>query len=245
MISAVILGGGNGINESSSKALADINGKPMIEYVIDAFKSVEEISKIVVVGPKKELFGILHDKVDEIIEGGGSIIDSIINGIQSVGEHDFVLIASADIPMITKEAIGDFIGKCKKSGADFCYPIVDKKINDQKHPEIKRTYIKTRQGNFTGGNILYINVNEFRKGKAIGQRLFEARKNPVKLASIMGVGAVLGLLTGNLSVSSLEKKFSNALGLRAKAIITEYTEIGNDVDKESDLAYVREYLLDK
>ena len=42
-----------GLEESGSKALYHINGKMMIEYVIDALKEVEDVCKIVIVGPKQ------------------------------------------------------------------------------------------------------------------------------------------------------------------------------------------------
>lgn len=243
MVNVIILAGGNGIGESYAKAFSDINGKPMIQYVIEAFKQVKNIGKIVVVGSQQETPETVKDTVDAVVEGGSNIIHSVMNGIRHFSDNEFVLVSSADIPMITKDAIEDFILKSKESGADFCYPIVDKKINQQKHPDIRRTYIRTKQGEFTGGNIMYINVEAFEKGEDLGQKLFAARKNPFQLASIMGITTVFGLLTGKLSITTLEKKFSKALDIKAKAIISDYSEIGNDVDTEKDLTYVRNYLL--
>jgi len=245
MLNAIILAGAQAIkgrNDSGNKALYCINGKAMIEYVIDAVRKADGIGKIVVVGPKAQLQEILYGKADAIIDSDGSVMDNVMAGVRYCGYDNDVLICTSDIPLITPEAINDFIAKSKAEGADFCYPIVEKQVNERKFPGIERTYVKIKEGRFTGGNIFYVNPRVIEKGFRMADRLIKSRKNPVKVARILSLDFMIRLLLGNLTISGAEKKFSKITNIRAKAIISEYPELGNDVDKPSDLAIVEAHL---
>lgn len=230
------------IQDPRNKALIEINGKPMIEYVIEAIGNVRAAGKIAVIGPKEEIEGILKGKVWAIVDSNESIIGNVIRGADLFKDDRFVLVTTCDIPMISKEAIEDFISQSERSRADFCYPIVEKAINDEKFPGIERTYVKMKEGVFTGGNLILVNPKVLGKGKRIGERLFKARKNPLRMAWILGFALNLRLLTGTLSIEDVEKRFLKVTGINGKAIISNYPELSNDVDKESDLNFARRYL---
>jgi hypothetical protein len=50
------------------------------------------------------------------------------------------------------------------------------------------------------------------------------------------------LLIGKLTIERIEKKFSEILNIKAKAVLSRYAEIGNDIDKPSDVLYAEAYL---
>jgi len=53
---------------------------------------------------------------------------------------------------------------------------------------------------------------------------------------------VLKFFLSRLTIPELEKKVSEVLGIKVKAIVTQYPEIGIDVDKPSDYSIVSAYL---
>jgi len=245
MLNALILAGDQYIkswNENINKALLSINGKIMIRYVIEALKGAGGIDRIIVVGKKSEFEDLLKDYVDAVVDSSGSIIENIMAGVRYLGCEEPLLICSSDIPLITPEAINDFIIKSKNLHTDLCYPIVEKSSNERVFPEIERSYVRLREGTFTGGNIFYVNPAILEKGYTFADKLLNARKNPVKMARILGLGFMLQLLLGTLSIAKVENKVSRMMNINAKAVISEYPEIGNDVDKASDVIVATAHL---
>jgi len=233
MLNAIILAGNNSTSNPDgigNKALIKMKGRFMIEYVIDALIGVDEICGIVVVGPGKELSSVVSTKVNAILDCDGTIMQKLARGMDYLGGDRNLLVCASDIPMLTKEAVNDFIMKSYDTGADFCYPIIEKKTMEEKFPDARKTFVKIREGRFTGGNIFYVNPLIINKTFDIAEKLLDARKNPVKMAGLLGPVFVLGLFTGTLSIKKAEEEFSKITGVRAKAIISQYAEIGYDVD---------------
>lgn len=75
-------------------------------------------------------------------------------------------------------------------------------------------------------------------------QIVERRKNPLSIASLFGFGLMWRYLTRRLSIAIAEKRFYKVLGIRGKAIISPYAEVGVDVDKPSDLEIAQKHLLD-
>lgn len=225
-----------------NKALLKIKDKYMIDYVIDTVNNVKSIDKIAVVGFKEELSKAIGHKVDYIIEGTDSIVENIIKALECFPGEKEMLVLTCDIPMITVEALEHFILEAKESKADLCYSIIDKRVNDEKYPEVKRTYAKLWDGQFTGGNVFYFNPRIKDKIKDFVAEVLEYRKNPAKMAGILGFGFIIRLVLGILTINSVKKKLRKLLGVNAAAVISPYPEIGNDVDKISDIRFVEKYL---
>lgn len=245
MVNIIILAGSQPIktwDDRGNKALFQINGKMMVEYVIEAARGVNDIRKIVLVGDKSELESTLSQKVDVIIDSKGSALENVMAGIKYLNDKEYILVCSSDIPFITSDAIKDFIDRSKETGADFCYPIVEKNESDKKFPDMKRTFVKTKEGLFTGGNIFYINPAVVESCFKIADKLIQARKNPLKMARILSPVLLISLATGNLSIKKAEKRFSKIMGIKARAIISRYPEVGNDVDKPDDVTAASVYL---
>ncbi|MBZ4645402.1 MAG: hypothetical protein PWR27_2165 [Petroclostridium sp.] len=244
MLNALILAGEDSNNKLGTqvKALIDIHGKPMVQYVIEVLKKCELVDKIGVIGPYEKLYDLLNGQVDYIIDGKGLIIDNVAEGVKFLGKEKHLIICTSDIPMLTVECVNDFIGKSRETGADLCYPIVDKTVNDIRFPGIERTYTTIKEGTFTGGNLFYINPNVIDKCCIKAQQLIVYRKNVLKMASVLGLGTLILLLTKQLTISQAEKRFSKIFDIKARAIISDYPELANDVDKPSDLAFVKAQL---
>ncbi|ADL06842.1 nucleotidyltransferase family protein [Thermosediminibacter oceani] len=246
MLKALVLAGGDGdekLQESEgTKALVRINGREMILYILDALKKLDYIEKIAIVGPKEKLSSIKVGPNVVVVEESDSIVGNILRGLELFSDDDEILIMTCDIPMVTAEAIDDFVKKAKGLNADFCYPIIRKEDTEKKYPGIKRTYARVREGTFTGGNVALVKVGSAKRCIKKAEEFFTYRKNPLKLASILGFSVVLKFLLGKLSIPELEKRVYDIFGIKARAVISDFPEIGNDVDKKSDLELVREVL---
>jgi len=248
LVNALILAGADKENTAlgtNIKALIDIHGKAMIEYVIEALRESGLVHKIAVVGPFNELDRLLHNKVDYIVEDKASILNNVMEGVSYLGKEEDLLISTCDIPMLTPECIADFINKSASLDADLCYPIVNKIINEQKCSGIVRTYTQMKEGSFTGGNLFYIKPHIVQKCCRKAEELISQRKNSFKMSKVLGLKVLFLLMIKKLSIQQAEQRFSEVFSIKARAVISEYPEIANDVDKESDLDFVRRNLSKK
>lgn len=244
MLKALILAGGEASKKWSAvenKALFRLKDKMMVEYVIEALRETSCIDKIFVVGPEKQLKEHLAGKVDGIIDSTGGIMENLKNGIVQLGNCGNLLVCSSDIPFITAEAVNDFVEKSRESGADVCYPVVERRTNELKFPKAERTYLKLKEGTFTGGNVFYVNPEVLDKCFPIANKMVEHRKSPLKMLRLLGMDFILELALGGLTIKRIEDKVLKLVGVKAKAIISQYAELGNDVDKPSDVLVATEY----
>lgn len=245
MVNVLILAGEDHRNNrlgAAVKALVDINGKPMVQYIVEVLKECDLIDQIGVIGPYRELYDLLNGHVDHIIEGNGTIVDNIMKGINYLGEHKSLLICTSDIPMLNAEAVRDFVIKSQNTQAQLCYPIVEQGVNEKRFPGIERTYVTMLDGIFTGGNIFYIFPGIAKKCSSKAEQLIAYRKNAFKMAKVLGWKTLTLFLSKKLTIAQAEKKFSEIFGITAKAIVSDYPELANDVDKPSDLEYMRKQL---
>ena len=89
-----------------------------------------------------------------------------------------LLIMPTDIPFITTAAIDDFIAQSEIHQADFYYPITSKEVNEHKFPGVSRTYVKLREGTFTGGNLFIIRSRVINQVMHMAEELVKRRKAP-------------------------------------------------------------------
>lgn len=236
MPDAVILAGGSHAGEIEKKfgvlnrALLVIRGKFMIEYVIEALRNVSSVKRIVVVGPVPVLQARIGTLVDAVVEAGGDPFESTLRGLEALNAEDKVLIATSDLPLLRAEAVQDFLTRCAEVAADFYYPVVRKETYEAKIGGGKRTFACLREGCFTGGNLLLLDPKVVRAKRDVIARVVASRKSPVAIARILGLRIILKFLTRRLTIRDVEDRVERLLGVRGRAIITPYAEIGFDVD---------------
>lgn len=225
-----------------NKALIMIDDKPMITYIVDALNNSENIDKIIVVGPKNELHPYIGKKVKEILNPGNSILENMEIGLNYFNSAGSLLLLTSDIPLITPEAIDEFLEICTKRKAYIGYPIITKENIVKKYPETERTYIKMKEGIFCGGNITFFKPDVFFQNKKLIKELFENRKSTWKYAKILGFKFILKFLFKTLTMEEIEKRITGILGYNSAAVVVSYPEIMIDLDKPSDLKLIRKCL---
>ena len=243
MVKTVILAGTNDKQDDVllDKASCMIGGKMMIEYVIDALQKSQCTDEILVVGNKEKLISLEKKWDIELMQCNYSLVDNILQGIKRF-EGEQVLISTSDIPMITEEAVKDFVVKGQAADADLCYSIISKKIMIDTYPKAHRTYVKLKDGEFTGGNLFLLDSTKTDRYAEIGKKMLLYRKKPWKMCRLLGFQFLLKLILGRLAISDIEIRVSSMMDIKGKAILCNYPEIGNDVDKPEDLELAKQYM---
>lgn len=250
-MAAVVLAGAKNagkleeVSDASHEALISIMGRPMVHYVIDALKASESIDRIVLVGPVDPLKVEGEFEGVDLVQSGSSMVENIQIGIDHLGEDRPVLVVTSDIPLLVAEAVDDFISRTESVSADLYYPIIAKEINDERYPGVRRTYVRLKDGIFTGGNLALVEPEIVPACREVFARAVALRKKPWKLSRLLGFAFIFKLLFNRLTLQEIEARVETVLGFRGVAVITPYPEMGIDVDKPDDFQLVEKLLRER
>ena len=102
-------------SQGRSKALIDVAGKPMAQWVLDALSEAKSVGRVVLVGLDKS-DGLTCKKQLSYLPNQGGMLDNIRGGARKIVElnpkSEYALIVSSDIPAVTGEMIGDGAKAC-------------------------------------------------------------------------------------------------------------------------------------
>ena len=250
-INFLILAGGDtpewiinneGVNH---KCLININKKPAIIHIIDSINNSNTDHDIVLVGTQALKEASIDKLVNKFIEVGieNTLGDNVRFGFKET-TGDYVVLLSGDIPGVTPDTfnkIDEMINEA--SNYELIVPIITKSEIESKFPGSKRTYAKIKEGKVKIGNFLVIRKSSFAKLDPLINKYTEGRKSLIKLILSFGIWNLIKLLLmGSLSIPELEKILLKTTGINAKGIIAPLGEVGVDLDKESDLQDLRNYI---
>lgn len=100
-VSAIILAGGKSSRMGQDKGLMDLDGKPMIQHVIDAVKPIT--NDIVIVSNQEGYDQFGYTVVEDEIKDCGPLA-GIVTGLKNV-QSEQAIVLSCDVPHITEELL--------------------------------------------------------------------------------------------------------------------------------------------
>ncbi len=228
--------------QGKPKALLDINGKPMIQWVLDAIGGAKHVENVVVIGLTEES-GVTCRKPMAFIPNQISMIENIIAGITKVIQINptakHVLLVSSDIPAITPEMVDWEIETTQAMDVDLCYNIVTREVMEARYPGSKRTFTRMKGMRICSGDMNVLRTSVISVNPEIWEKLVASRKNPIKQASIIGFDTLILALLGIITVDQAVKMASKRLHMTGTAIVCPYAEVGMDVDKPVQLEMMR------
>lgn len=207
-----------------------VGGRAMADWILDALQETPSITSIGLVGPESL-------KRDNVILGQmtGDMFGNILEGISTAPpDSETVLFVTSDIPWITAPIIETFI-RTAPAGVDVVYPVIPKDVAETRFPGTKRTYVRLKEGVFTGGNLFLARAAALPRLKERAEVLLAHRKSPLTLARDVGPGLLIRLVLGRLTLSEAEMRVGGILGISGRAVVFPYAEAGVDVDKPEDL----------
>lgn len=240
VVAVVLAGGDRGdrLAEGSgvdAKALLPVGGQPMGAYVLRALRDCEAVRRVIYVGPTE---GRLDGLFDVEMASGERLVDSLALGLGAALGHGArrILVLSADVPWIDGAMVGRFLAACAAGErADVYYPVVREEVSRARFPDHERTFVKVREGRFTGANLALLSPEGATALLPLIDRIFRARKNPLALAAIMGLDVLLSFVLGSASLDRLERRAASLLGRRGRVVISDDAELAADVDRPSHL----------
>jgi GTP:adenosylcobinamide-phosphate guanylyltransferase len=244
----IILAGGTGgpLTDATGveeKALLELHGKPMLEWVVEAFRHSSLVNQIVVVGSDslKDLACMQH--VRKRIFQGLNLEQNLLHAVGYVKArlyegrrpHNGYVISFCDAVFLNPELVTETLQAIRDAEADVVLHYVERSTFEAADLPAKRTYIPIEGGEYTGSTIYY--VRQF--SKILGHltqlsKMRKHRKDP------QGILRVLGCEGDRFE--DIEQALSATLDAKVRICVSPHAELGMDVDKPSDYELAKEVL---
>ncbi|MCA9473180.1 MAG: nucleotidyltransferase family protein [Nitrospirales bacterium] len=228
------------------KALAHINGTPMVIRVLEALQQAETISHRILCGPSWSIIEetpALHTRIDskaiDWVAPQSSPSTSAASTLTSIPEETKVLLTTADHALLTRETIDFFCTESLASQSDVTVGLVPYSIVQEAFPQSKRTVMKFRDQGYCGCNLFAFLTPKGRAIATFWQQVEKERKRPIRLIRMLGWGAVLRYLTGRLSLHQGLAMLSKQLGMTISPVLLPFPRAAIDVDTVADLELVQ------
>ena len=226
-----------------SKAMVDVAGKPMIQWVLDALGDAKHIDKVIVIGLSPKT-GVTCKKPLHYVSNQGRMLANIVAGVNKSLEIDpkteYVLVASSDIPGINAEMVDWLIETCMETKEDIYYGVVPRQVMETRYPGSNRTYTKLKDIQLCGADMHITHVSMATEHLDMWEELIGNRKSPLKQAATIGFGTLLKVATRSITLDDLVVTITKRLGITGRPILWEHAEPGMDVDKPHQLEILRE-----
>ncbi len=226
-----------------SKAMVDVAGKPMIQWVLDALGDAKHVDNIILIGlsPKS---GVTCKKPLHYISNQGRMLSNIVVGVEKSLELDpkteYVLVASSDIPGIKAEMVDWLIETCMQTKEDIYYGVVPREVMETRYPGSNRTYTKLKNIQLCGADMHITHISMATEHLDMWEELIGNRKSPLKQAATIGFGTLLRVATRSITLDELVLTVTKRLNITGRPIVWEHAEPGMDVDKPHQLELIRE-----
>lgn len=237
-VTAVVLAGGDSSDPLAahfgvpSKSFAPVAGRPLAHWVLSALTESSTVGQIVWLGGLPP--GLDHTPA-AVLPSGRLFSDSVALGLgagMALAPGSRLLICTGDLPWLTAAGIDDLVSR---SQAALNYPVIPREAALKEFPDQKRTFVRLKQGSFTGGNLALLDPEVVPDLLLLTDRFFRSRKNPLALSSLVGVGTLIDLVRGQADLPVLERRVSGLLGHEVRAVISEFAGLGADVDRPGHL----------
>ena len=232
-------------SQGKSKALIDVAGKPMVQWILDALSGATKVENVVIIGID-ESSGVTCQKPTRFVPSRGNMVDNIRAGTEEIvkinPETKYVLVVSSDIPGITPEIIDWTVNSCMQTQDDIYYSVVTREVMEKRFPGSKRTYTKLKGIHLSGGDMNVVSRDTVMSKQGLWDRMEAARKNPLKQAALVGFDTLFLVLFRLVDLDGAVKNASKRLKLKLRAVVSPYAEVAMDVDKPHQLEILREDL---
>ncbi len=228
------------------KALLDVAGKPMVQWVLDALSEAETVDRVVLVG-LTEKSGLTCRKPLTFIPNQGKMLDNLRAAAAEVLRQNkkakHVLIVSSDIPAITGEMVDWLVRTAMETDDDVYYGVIRREVMEARFPNAKRTWTRLADMEVCGSDMNVARLSLLaRQDVDLWEKIANARKSPARQAALIGLDTLFLLLFRKLTLAQAVEKVTRRLNVRGRAIVCPYAEIGMDVDKPSHLEILRQDL---
>ncbi|MCO5186198.1 MAG: NTP transferase domain-containing protein [Anaerolineae bacterium] len=223
------------------KALIDVCGQTMLERIVAACQGNTHIEQVVVVGLDDDQ-GLTFARPVIYVPDHGSLLGNIRAGLEWQEQHGggHVLALTGDIPLITTAVLDDFIASATVPLPMITYRFVTRATVEAQFPNSQRTFTRLRDAVVTQADVFILHTDLLHTNQPLWEALIAARKQPWRIARVVGLKTLLKLLLRRLAMADLEETAQRLLDAPVSVGLIPHAALAMDVDKPHHLQVVRD-----
>ena len=240
------------------KALLPFDGKPAIRYTLDALTGAPQVGRMCIVGSEADLREAVAPVADaghtvEFAPGGDTLIGSVMAGLQHFAGSPAVLIATADIPLVTAAIVTDFLCACSRVETPyenaFLLSVVPAERFAGPWAATTKGFSRFRDVTVCHGSLMLADPRLLQNREAMAriECLYGNRKSEIR--SAMAVGCRVGLsyimgvrLLHLLTMDQMARFASWRFNVGLVPVPLKHPEVALDVDEPADYTFVTQQL---
>jgi GTP:adenosylcobinamide-phosphate guanylyltransferase len=231
----------------SCKALAPVQGTPMIQRVLEALNNSPSINNIIVCANTALLQSKDYEFKDMAtiwFENKQTPSSSARYAMNHVPTTSSTIVTTADVPFLSTKIIEHFCSVAKNSNTDLAVGFVDYSIVKQQFPALPKTTFKCKDGAFCGCNLFAFNSAESRAILDVWKKIEHQRKHPLKLIRILGWRIMLRYIFKMSTLAELLDAISVKAEVTITPVLVPFPEAAVDVDSALDWEFVQSISLE-
>ena len=218
------------------KALAPVRGRTLLDRALDALRACG-VDRIAVVGGEA-VRASCADRVERFIDEGLTGAENVVRALRAWDNDAPLLYVTSDLPYVTADALRAFVMRVPRNA--IAMPICAHAAYVARFPAAPRCGIALGGRRIVNGGAFYLPSGSARRITAFATRFFDARKQPWRMATLVGPLFLLTFALRTLSIGALEREASRVLGFPCIALHDSAPELAFDADTLEDYRYARE-----
>lgn len=230
----------------SHKAILPVAGVPMVMRVLDALCRCPEIGEIAVSIERPEVIEALTEfqalnarRPIRLLVSEDSPSRSAAAGLQALGAP--LVLTTADHALLQPDWVSAFLAAAP-AGADVVAAVARAETVKAAAPDTVRTYLRFADAAVSGCNLFLLATPKAEGVLGLWKTVEAYRKKPIRLAWLLGPGALLKLALGRLTLGEAAARLGRLAGCEAAVVELPYGRAAIDVDKPADLDLVERLL---
>jgi GTP:adenosylcobinamide-phosphate guanylyltransferase len=223
----------------SHKGLIELAGETLLARVLRALDAAGA-ARVVIVTNAPEIAAAaraLKLKAEvQVVPASDSPSRSVGQAAETAGTP--LLVTTVDHALLRPEWVRQFLDAAP-GDADIAVLVAPEAAVQAAAPGTRRTYLKMRDGRFSGCNLFLLRTPQALSAVSLWRRVEAHRKQPWRIAGLLGPQMLLGYALGLLTLDGAVRLLGRKAGVTAAAVRTPYGLAAVDVDKPDDLDLVR------
>lgn len=221
----------------SHKALLPVAGVPMLLRVLAALRATPGIGRIVVSIERPEVTLKDLDGLEDVVlrPSGASPARSSAAALAEFGTP--LLVTTADHALLTPAMVTHLLEAAPREAAALA-ALARRETVLAEFPGSQRTWLRFRDGAFSGCNLFLLNRHEAQGVLRFWQLLEQQRKQPLAMARMLGPWTLLRYALRSLTLGGALRILERRCAARLAVVEMPFGAAAVDVDKPSDLVLV-------
>ena len=229
------------------KCLIEIQGRPMIAWVLDTLLRAPMVRKVLVSIEHESVLEGIPEIADGVARGCLEVVASRGNLYSSVrealdhggGNHYPAIVTTADNPLLTVDMLAHFCRAVEKEGADAAIAMARRGVMRARYPDGQRRFYAMRDDAYSNCNLYALTSERAMRSAEIFRGGGQFRKKTTRMLCAFGL---MNLVLYKLRAKTLKGfgcRLSRSFGIHLKFVEMPFPEAPIDVDNERTLGVVR------